>query len=173
VTNGVETAAMTREQQPGNPILFLEHELDRLREARRSRRAAQAQTALTPGQRAADAFASVIGSWSFIIVQTILLVLWLILNITAWIQRWDPYPFILLNLMLSFQAAYAGPIILMSQNRQADLDRRAAHDDAEVNLKAELEIELLHEKLDLLRSQEIARLIAIVERLEARNDVKG
>jgi uncharacterized membrane protein len=75
--------------------------------------------------------------------------------------------------MLSFQAAYAGPIILMSQNRQADLDRRAAHDDAEVNLKAELEIELLHEKLDLLRSQEIARLIAIVERLEARNDVKG
>jgi uncharacterized membrane protein len=96
------------------------------------------------------------------------MVVWLALNIVAWAEHWDPYPFILLNLVLSFQAAYTAPVILMSQNRQSAIDRDAAEHDYDVNLKAELEIELLHQKLDLLREEEIGRLIQIIERLEAR-----
>jgi uncharacterized membrane protein len=73
-------------------------------------------------------------------------------------EHWDPYPFILLNLALSFQAAYAAPIIMMSQNRQADIDRKAAENDYKINIKAELEIESLHQKLDQMRELEILRL---------------
>ena len=80
----------------------------------------------TFGQRAADGFAKAAGSWRFIIIQSIILAVWILLNVTAWIHRWDIYPFILLNLCLSFQAAYAAPIIMMSQNRQAARDRDLA-----------------------------------------------
>jgi len=80
------------------------------------------------------------------------------LNVTAFVQRWDPYPFILLNLALSFQAAYAAPFIMMSQNRQQDKDRKAAEEDHRVNIKAELEIELLHQKVDNLREKELLLL---------------
>ncbi len=97
----------------------------------------------TPGQRAADAFATTIGSWRFIIIQTVFLAGWLALNVVGFIGRWDSYPFILLNLMLSFQAAYAGPIIMMSQNRASEMDRLQAYADYEVNRKAELEVEQL------------------------------
>lgn len=89
------------------------------------------------------------------------------LNITGYIYKWDPYPFILLNLLLSFQAAYAGPVIMMSQNRQAEIDRRNAEYDYSINVKAELEIELLHNKIDAMREQEILKLISIVENLSA------
>ena len=109
-----------------------------------------------------------VGSWRFIIIQSITLAIWMALNVIAWTAHWDPYPFILLNLVLSFQAAYAAPIIMMSQNRQGALDRQSAEHDYDVNLKCELEIELLHEKIDLMREQEIARLIDCVDRLEAR-----
>lgn len=95
----------------------------------------------TPGQRVADATARVMGSWPFIIAQTILVGLWVVLNVTAWVFRWDPYPFILLNLMFSVQAAYAAPILMMSQNRQAQRDRYQAKADYEMNVKAENEIE--------------------------------
>jgi uncharacterized membrane protein len=71
-------------------------------------------------QRLADRFAQIIGSWRFIIIQSAMLAVWITLNITAYVYRWDPYPFILLNLATSFQAAYAAPILMMSQNRQAD-----------------------------------------------------
>jgi len=71
------------------------------------------------GERAADRFATLVGSWTFLISQTVLLAAWMGLNLAAWRFHWDPYPFILLNLVLSFQAAYAGPITMMSQNRQA------------------------------------------------------
>ena len=81
---------------------------------------------LTFGQRIADKVADTIGSWPFIITQSIILIFWIVLNVTAWINHWDRYPFILLNLMLSFQAAYAGPVIMMSQNRQSAKDRLAA-----------------------------------------------
>lgn len=102
-------------------------------------------------QEVADLVARIMGSWGFILIQTTLLVLWMVLNITAYARRWDPYPFILLNLALSFEAAYAAPFILMSNNRQAALDRARAEDDYRTNIKAELEIELLHQKLDIIQ----------------------
>ena len=117
------------------------------------------------GAKVADWVAKTVGSWRFIIIQSVILGVWIILNITAYIAHWDPYPFILLNLVLSFQAAYAAPIIMMSQNRQSEIDRRNAETDYRVNEKAELEIELLHAKVDALREQEILRLTTIIERL--------
>jgi uncharacterized membrane protein len=121
----------------------------------------------TRGQSIADAVASTMGSWRFIIIQSTLLFAWVALNITAWVNHWDPYPFILLNLALSFQAAYAAPFIMMSQNRQADVDRRKAEDDYRINIKAELEIELLHQKIDELREREMLALAQSVDRLTA------
>jgi uncharacterized membrane protein len=105
---------------------------------------------MTLGQRVADRVADTIGSWPFIIVQTGILTIWIILNWIAWIKHWDPYPFILLNLMLSFQAAYSGPVIMMSQNRQSSKDRLAAEIDHQVNTKAELEINNLMRRMDEL-----------------------
>jgi len=106
---------------------------------------------LTIGQRIADRVAETMGSWTFIIVQSTVLVGWIILNVAAYIKHWDPYPFILLNLGLSFQAAYAAPIIMMSQNRQAQKDRMQTTNDYEVDMKAEMEIMQLHEKFNELR----------------------
>ncbi|HEY9644921.1 MAG TPA: DUF1003 domain-containing protein [Chroococcidiopsis sp.] len=117
----------------------------------------------TVGDRISDRVAATIGSWNFIILQTILLVAWVVLNVTAYIQRWDPYPFILLNLMLSFQAAYSAPIIMMSQNRQSVIDRQDAKHDYEVNMKAELEIELLQDKITLLREEEIPQILTLLQ----------
>ena len=120
---------------------------------------------LTRGQRIADAVAATMGSWKFIIVQSTLLAAWVTLNVTAWQQHWDPYPFILLNLALSFQAAYAAPFIMMSQNRQQEIDRISAENDHQVNLKAELEIELVHSKLNALRETEVMYLTKAVNDL--------
>jgi uncharacterized membrane protein len=116
------------------------------------------------GERIADVVTATVGSWRFIIVQSCLLAVWIILNIMAWVAHWDPYPFILLNLALSFQAAYATPFILMSQNRQSTIDRNKAQQDLDCDLKAEIEIELLHEKLDSLREREIAELRMSIDR---------
>jgi uncharacterized membrane protein len=120
------------------------------------------------GERLADAVASNVGSWTFIAVQSVLLTLWIVANSIAWFLSWDPYPFILLNLVLSFQAAFTAPIIMMSQNRQSTIDRRNAQHDYDVNTKAELEIELLHQKVDLMREQELTMLVQMVKRLEER-----
>jgi uncharacterized membrane protein len=122
---------------------------------------------LAPGDRIADVVAATVGSWRFIIVQSTLLAAWIVLNVIAFINHWDPYPFILLNLILSFQAAYTAPIIMMSQNRQSEIDRRRAEHDYRVNVKAELEIELLHHKFDMMREQEIVKLLTIIQRLSA------
>lgn len=143
-----------------------------MRAARRRRRkghmeAVAAADHLTTGQRIADSVASTMGSWPFIIIQSLILLVWIVLNLTAWVKNWDPYPFILLNLALSFQAAYAAPFIMMSQNRQADIDRQAAKNDYDINIKAELEIELLHTKLDSIRETEILRLTEEVRSLTA------
>ncbi|MCU0887086.1 MAG: DUF1003 domain-containing protein [Rubritepida sp.] len=119
----------------------------------------------TRTQRIADRVTGLIGSWRFIAVQSVLLALWIAVNVTAYVAAWDPYPFILLNLLLSFQAAYTAPIIMMSQNRQAEIDRAHAEHDYRINVKAELEIESLHAKIDALREQEILRLIGLVEQL--------
>ena len=118
----------------------------------------KAPAELTTGQRIADRVAATMGSWKFIIIQTTILFFWIVLNVTVYVQRWDPYPFILLNLALSFQAAYAAPFIMMSQNRQQDIDRKEAENDYRVNIKAELEIELLHQKIDDLREKEVLAL---------------
>jgi uncharacterized membrane protein len=139
--------------------------LAQLRHARRAR-AERPKPEATIGDRIADWVAATMGSWTFIIVQSLILLVWIILNVTAYVSGWDPYPFILLNLVLSFQAAYAAPVIMMSQNRQAAIDRAAAMHDYSINAKAELEIELLHQKLDLLRETEVAELIHIIRRLE-------
>ncbi len=143
--------------------------LARLRLLRRQRRSA-AEPALPLGARISDSVAAMVGSWPFIIIQSMILVAWMALNVTAWMKAWDPYPFILLNLVLSFQAAYAAPFIMMSQNRQAAIDRAEAQHDYDVNIKAELEIELLHQKIDLLRETEVRELIRVVGALERRLD---
>jgi uncharacterized membrane protein len=142
--------------------------LDELRSLRRGLRGLHAHRnlhQLTPGQRIADAVAAMMGSWTFIIIQSVILLVWIILNVTAYVEKWDPYPFILLNLALSFQAAYAAPFIMMSQNRQQDIDRQAAEHDYQVNIKAELEIELLHQKIDELREKEVLSLSESINRL--------
>jgi uncharacterized membrane protein len=146
--------------------------LTELRTLRRGVRGIQANSQatkfqLTIGQRIADTVASTMGSWTFIIIQSVILMFWIALNVTAYVQQWDPYPFILLNLALSFQAAYAAPFIMMSQNRQQDIDRKSAEDDFKINIKAELEIELLHQKIDQLRETEVLDLTAAVKELTA------
>jgi uncharacterized membrane protein len=121
--------------------------------------------ALTFGQRIADGVAATMGSWPFIIVQSILLAIWIVLNVSELIfHAWDPYPFILLNLALSFQAAYAAPIIMMSQNRQAVKDRMQAEQDLNTDLKAELLIEELHSSMDDLRLEKWVALLQLQER---------
>jgi uncharacterized membrane protein len=124
------------------------------------------RTQLTPGQRIADAVAATMGSWRFIIVQSIVLAVWVVLNIVAWIDHWDPYPFILLNLALSFQAAYAAPFIMISQNRQAERDRHQADEDFRTNVEAEQRIEDLQRHL---ASIEVDKLNRIIELLESRS----
>jgi uncharacterized membrane protein len=146
-------------------------ELRTLRRRHRDSRDPHAQE-LTVGQRIADKVAAIMGSWTFIIIQSVILAIWIVLNITAYIQQWDPYPFILLNLALSFQAAYAAPVIMMSQNRQQDIDRKSAEHDYQVNIKAELEIELLHQKIDQLREAEILQLTKAMNELIARLPAK-
>ena len=108
---------------------------------------------LTLGQHAADFVAAMVGSWKFILIQSGLLAFWVVLNVTAYIQHWDPYPFILMNLCLSLQAAYTAPIIMMSQNRQASRDRIAAQHDFEINEKTEAEVRAV---LDHLAAQDSA-----------------
>ena len=159
-------APEARDRQP-------RHEDERLREFERrilarmqAKRHTRCQSTfdderLTVGQRVADAVADTIGSWRFIIIQSLILAVWIVANVIGFVQQWDPYPFILLNLMLSFQAAYAGPVIMMSQNRQEDRDRRQAALDLETDLKAEALIEELHGNLEDLRLCRWAELLTI------------
>jgi uncharacterized membrane protein len=142
-------------------------ELRTLRRGHRGGLSKGAGGTLTIGQQIADTVAATMGSWKFIIIQSIILLFWIVLNVTAFIQQWDPYPFILLNLALSFQAAYAAPFIMMSQNRQQDIDRKSAENDFKINVKAELEIELLHQKIDQLRETEVVQLTQAVKELTA------
>ena len=130
----------------------------------------------TKGQIVADWIAKVIGSWPFIIYQSIIIVIWLAMNSYLmymaandpnYFQAWDPYPFILLNLVMSFQAAYTGPVVMMSQNRQAEKDRLAAEQDYQVNKKAEEEIKVLMDHLvhqDEIMAELIAKLEVVCQR---------
>ena len=133
---------------------------------------AEHQDQLSLGQRVADRVAVAVGSWPFIIVQSILLAFWMALNVylavsearhPGLLKSWDPYPFILLNLVLSFQAAYTGPVVMMSQNRQSEKDRLLAQHDYEINRRAEEEVEVV---MDHLEHQE-RLILAAISRLEA------
>jgi len=112
------------------------------------------------GDHLADSVAKGMGSWRFIIIQTILVFLWMALNLVGYFFHWDAYPFILLNLVFSTQAAYAAPIIMMAQNRQNDRDRMQAQADYQTNIDAKLEIEAL---AVMLKSLEVDKLDKIIE----------
>ena len=118
---------------------------------------------LTPGQRIADAVAATMGSWRLIIAQSIVLAVWVVLNVVACIDHWDPYPFILMNLALSFQAAYAAPFIMISQNRQAERDRHQADEDFRTNVEAEQRIEDLQKHLASIEVDKLNRIIELLE----------
>jgi uncharacterized membrane protein len=120
------------------------------------------------GNRLADAVANSMGSWRFIVIQTVLVILWMGLNTTALIQHWDVYPFILLNLVFSTQAAYAAPIIMMSQNRQNERDRIHAQADYQTNLDAKLEIEELATKLNNIEIHKLDKIIKMLEQMEKK-----
>ena len=113
------------------------------------------------GDRLADRATAIIGSWRFIIVLFVLLVLWIVLNIVAWMDHWDPYPFIFLNLVLSFQGAFAAPVILMSQNRQEERDRQDERRDHAINLRAEREIVTVLDRMDELARAHRAEIAAL------------
>ncbi|MCF8466404.1 MAG: DUF1003 domain-containing protein [Sneathiella sp.] len=118
---------------------------------------------LTFGQRTADQVAAFGGSWAFIILFAIILAVWVLLNVWLLprVDAFDPYPFIFLNLILSMLAAVQAPVIMMSQNRQAAKDRVEIAHDYEVNLKAELEIMSLHDKLDQLRAEHLEIIMKV------------
>lgn len=129
---------------------------------------------MTRGEHAADAITRLVGSWRFIIIQSCMLATWLVINALGWAFRWDPYPFILLNLVLSFQAAFTAPIIMMSQNRQTQRDRLDAELDFEINRKAELEIEELQLILGQLTGEQWETLLQIQrEQLEILREIQA
>jgi uncharacterized membrane protein len=123
---------------------------------------------LSFGNHLADTVAKSMGSWRFIIAQTILVVLWMSLNVVGFMYHWDVYPFILLNLLFSTQAAYAAPIIMMAQNRQSDRDRVQAMADYKTNKEAKLEIEALALLLKNIEVEKLDKIIIMLE--EARKD---
>src|SRR5258708_24070851 len=120
---------------------------------------------MTMGQKVADKVAATVGSWPFIIIQSIVLAFWLVLNSIAWIRGWDPYPFILLNLALSFQAAYSAPFVMMSQNRQAEKDRLTAQNDYLCDNKGEEEIRNIMDHLD----HQDTVILQILQRMETQH----
>ena len=121
---------------------------------------------LSFGSRLADSVANGMGSWRFIIFQTILVILWMGLNIVGFTYHWDIYPFILLNLLFSTQAAYAAPIIMMAQNRQNERDRLQAQADYQTNIDAKLEIEALAIKLNSLEVDKLDKIINMLNELK-------
>jgi len=118
------------------------------------------------GEKASDKIAKCVGSWKFIIVQSVILAIWIILNLTAWILNWDPYPFILLNLALNFQAAYAAPIIMMSQNRTAARDRRKSEVDLATDRKSERGIAAIQKHLNSLERNKLAKILEALEKIK-------
>jgi uncharacterized membrane protein len=110
--------------------------------------------------------ASFIGSWRFIIIQSVIFVIWVIVN-TLWLlerYQWDPYPFILFNLFMSAEAAYSSPLILMSQNRQSDRDRIQAQHDYETNVAAKQEIETILKELGRLELDKLDKILALLQK---------
>lgn len=119
---------------------------------------------LTIGERMADFVAKGMGSWKFILIQTMFVIAWMAGNFIGFINHWDPYPFILLNLLFSTQAAYAAPIIMMAQNRDAERDRIHAEEDYETNRKAKQEIEELQLRLNRIEVDKLDKIISLLEK---------
>ncbi|MFA6083868.1 DUF1003 domain-containing protein [Mucilaginibacter sp.] len=124
---------------------------------------------MTFGERLADSVATGMGSWRFIIIQTIIVALWMTLNVIAIIYHWDPYPYILLNLLFSTQAAYAAPIIMMAQNRQSDRDRVKADEDFKTNVEAKKDIENLQIRLNKIDVDKLDKILALLEKMDQRS----
>lgn len=118
------------------------------------------------GDRLADAVAREMGSWRFIILQSIFVIGWMTANVIGYFRHWDAYPFILLNLIFSTQAAYAAPIIMMSQNRQSKLDRLKAENDYQVNMDAKREIEALQIQLNTLETEKLDKILLILDKMQ-------
>ena len=122
---------------------------------------------MTFGQRLADTVATGMGSWRFIIIQTIIVVVWMGLNVVGFVYHWDAYPYILLNLLFSTQAAYAAPIIMMAQNRQNQRDRAQADEDFRTNVEAKKEIEELSVLLNKIEIDKLDKIISMLEKMES------
>ena len=140
-----------------------------LADSRVSVNPAEEKEKYTLGQRAADAIARFAGSWAFIFSFTGVLILWMIVNAALAARAFDPYPFILLNLVLSCVAAIQAPLIMMSQNRQEEKDRRRAENDYKVNLKTEIMIEDLYDKVNAI----LARQTALEKQLTEKGESAG
>jgi uncharacterized membrane protein len=121
------------------------------------------KSSMSFGDRVADSVANGMGSWGFIIWQTIIVVCWMTLNVIGFVQHWDVYPFILLNLIFSTQAAYAAPIIMMSQNRQNQRDRIQAQHDYKTNIDAKKEIEELQIQLSKLETEKLDKILELLQ----------
>ena len=121
---------------------------------------------LTFGDKVSDAVANGMGSWKFIIWQSIFVLLWMLLNVIVFIRHWDVYPFILLNLIFSTQAAYAAPIIMMAQNRQSERDRHQADEEYKTNVEAKLEIEQLTLRLNTIEIEKLDKIIEMLKELQ-------
>lgn len=126
------------------------------------------KSSLTFGQRLSDGVANGMGSWRFIIWQTIIVIVWMTLNVVAFKYKWDLYPFILLNLVFSTQAAYAAPIIMMAQNRQNERDRAHAEADFRTNVEAKKEIEELLKKLNSIEIDKLDKILDIVQKMDKK-----
>jgi uncharacterized membrane protein len=120
------------------------------------------------GQRLADSVATGMGSWRFIIIQTVIVAIWMLLNVVAYLDHWDPYPYILLNLLFSTQAAYAAPIIMMAQNRQSDRDRAQADADYKTNCEAKEEIEELQKRLNAIEIDKLDKILTLLQEMKAK-----
>jgi uncharacterized membrane protein len=126
------------------------------------------QDSLAFGQRLADNVANGMGSWRFIIIQTAIVVLWMVFNIVGFVAHWDIYPFVLLNLVFSTQAAYAAPIIMMAQNRQGERDRVQANSDYQTNIEAKQEIEELMARLNTIEVDKLDKIIELLDKIEKK-----
>lgn len=125
----------------------------------------QHESSCSAGDRLADKVTTIMGSWRFIIIQTIMILVWVGINLIAYLLHWDPYPFILLNLLFSIQSAYAAPIIMMAQNRQSARDRIQAYDDYKTNLEAKREIEELQAGFDRIETDKLDKIIAMLREI--------
>ena len=146
-----------------------EEVLNLLADSKISENTSRASEKYTIGQRAADAIAKFAGSWAFIFAFTGVLIFWMVINTLLAVKAFDPFPFILLNLVLSCVAAIQAPLIMMSQNRQEEKDRRRAENDYKVNLKTEIMIEDLYDKVNAI----LAKQNALEKQLQGKNTPKS